>query len=46
LLELGHDENGYIDAEDEARLKKLKSLPREETILERREKFAKELEKA
>jgi len=29
LLELRHDEHGYIDAEDELRLKKLKSLERE-----------------
>ena len=46
LLELGHDENGYINAEDDARLKKLKSLPRETTINDRKEKFARELEKA
>ena len=46
LLELGHDENGYIDEKDKARLKKLKSVDRETTILERIEKFAKELEKA
>jgi hypothetical protein len=46
LLELGHDENGYIDAEDEARLKKLKKGPRETAILERKEKFTKELERA
>ena len=29
LLELGHDENGYIGDEDELKLKKLNSLPRE-----------------
>jgi len=46
LLELGHDENGYIDDEDELRLKKLNSVDRETTILECKEKFAKELEKA
>ena len=46
LLELGHDENGYIDEKDKARLKKLNSVDRETTILERKEKFAKELEKA
>ena len=46
MLELGHDENGYIDEEDKARLKKLLSVDRETTILERREKFAKELERA
>ena len=46
LLELGHNENGYIDEEDEARLKKLLTVDRETTILDRKEKFAKELEKA
>ena len=46
LLELGHDENGYIDEKDKARLKKLNSVDRETTILERKEKFARELEKA
>ena len=46
LLEFGHDENGYIDEKDKARLKKLNSVDRETTILERKEKFAKELEKA
>ena len=46
MLELGHDENGYIDEKDKARLKKLLSVERETTILERKEKFARELEKA
>ena len=46
MLELGHDENGYIDEEDKARLKKLNSVDRETAILERKEKFTKELERA